>query len=140
MNLDEFRRRRIEQQFVLLLGRRRFEVTQDQDYLNVIACGSSVLLGYEWNKTPIPDDLFEKRVPKLVHYKINWKPWHYENILYGDLFWKYALRCIYSQSLKKISRNYTTAERMCDQRAYNELYRLAERQTINAEETILMNA
>lgn len=140
MNLAEFRRRDVLGEFVALLGKRRFDVTQDQDYLNVISYGSTVLVGLEWNKTPMPDDDFENKSPNLVHYKINWKPWHYDGVLYGEDFWEYALTCNYRRQLLKKSRSYTDAQRDRDRLAYENLYRLAERQTKDAASTILMNA
>lgn len=140
MNLAEFRHRDVLGQFVELLGKRRFDVTQDQDYLNVIAYGSTVLIGLEWNKTPIPDESFDDRSPLLVHYKINWKPWHYDGVLYGDDFWEYALKSKYRRQLLKESRDYTDEQRDRDSLAYNNLYKLAQSQIRDAASTVLMNA
>lgn len=141
MNLDGFRRMDIESRFVKLLSERRFDVTQDQDYLNVLCYKNSVLIDVEWNKTPFADEMFtEGRTPKLVHYKINWKPWHYDGVVYGDLFWKYAERNIYGRAIRKILRSYTPEERLRDSLAYKNLYSLAESETRAAIEEIPQNA
>lgn len=141
MNLDEFRRCDIENRFVKLLAERRFDVTQDQDYLNVLCYKNSVLIDFEWNKTPFADEMFtEGRIPKLVHYKINWKPWHYDGVVYGDLFWEYADRNIYKRTIRKILKKYTPEERLRDSLAYKNLYRLAESETQAAIEGIPQNA
>lgn len=141
MNLDGFRRMDIENRFVKLLSERRFDVTQDQDYLNVLCYKNSVLIDFEWNKTPFADGFFAAgRTPKLVHYKINWKPWHYDGVVYGDLFWNYADRNVYKKAIRKILRDYTPEERLRDSLAYKNLYRLAEAETIAAIEGIPQNA
>lgn len=133
INLKEFRRREIMNEFVALLQKRRFDVTQDQDYLNVIAYKNTVLLGLDWNKTPMPSTSFGNRVPKLVHYKINWKPWHYEGIMYGNLFWQYAIHTTYYKQLLKVLIKYTDADKERDNYSYKELYLLAERQAKDIE-------
>ena len=141
MNLDEFRRCNIENRFIKLLSERRFDVTQDQDYLNVLCYKNSVLIDFEWNKTPFADEMFvEGKTPKLVHYKINWKPWHYDGVVYGDLFWKYAERNNYYRIIKKILRKYTPEERLRDSLAYKNLYKLAEYETKVVIEGIPKNA
>lgn len=141
MNLNEFRRQNIESRFVKLLSERVYDVTQDQDYLNVLCYGKSVLLGLEWNKTPFADGMFwNGDVPKLIHYKINWKPWHYDGVVYGDLFWKYADRNVYRHTVHKILRKYTPEERLRDSVAYRNLYSLAERETEELEAKIAKNA
>jgi len=127
MNLKEFRRINIEKEFLKLLEKRKFEVTQDQDYLNVICYKKSVPIWLDWNKTPIENPLYNKNVtPKLVHYKINWKPWHYNGVMYGDLFWKYASKTPYNRRILKMLRNYSDEEKQRDVEAYNNLYNLAE--------------
>ena len=133
MNLDEIRKCDVKREFVRLIGKKRFEVTQDQDYLNVICYGKRVCVGLEWNKTPMPDAEFEGVVPKLVHYKINWKPWHYENVLYSDDFWKYAKKNVYYNDILRMFEEYTDEERERDGEAYINLYNLAIRECENAD-------
>lgn len=132
MNLAEMRRINIKQEFAELLGKRRFAVTQDQDYLNVICYGRSTPIDLEWNKTPIPDGSCVYVEPKLVHYKINWKPWHYEEVLYGDDFWRYAEGTPYLSAVKKALKNYTDEQRENDARAYIKLCNLAKNETRDA--------
>ncbi len=136
MNLAEFRRINIENEFIKILGKRRFTVAQDQDYLNVICYGKSVFVCYDWNKTPISNSEYsESATPKLIHYKINWKPWHYNNVMYGDLFWEYANRSPYRRHIAKIFRGYTDEERQRDADAYTNLAALAAKQTADPAET-----
>lgn len=123
MNLKEMRRASIEEGFVRLLERRKFRVTQDQDYLNVLCRGSVAYLGLEWNKTPIPSEL--TRPIRIVHYKINWKPWHYDGILYGQYFWDYAAKTPYLDEIRETKLSYTQSERDRDSAAYDNLVALA---------------
>lgn len=136
MNLKEFRRCDMLESFISLLGKRRFDVTQDQDYLNVLANGNMIVLGYDWNKTPIINQEYGNKIPNLVHYKINWKPWHYNNVLYGDLFWKYAFKTVYYLELQKMLRSYTDEEKARDSKAFDDLYDLAVKETKCAEEAL----
>ena len=136
MNLAEFRKRDVEGLFIDLLGKRRFDVTQDQDYLNVICYGSTVPIGIEWNKTPFINPAFDhSRAPKLVHYKINWKPWHYSGVMYEKLFWLYADKTVYRRKIRKIFENYSSSQKASDALAYKNLYLMAARQTLDATVT-----
>ena len=130
MNLKEFRRINIEKEFIKLLETRKFEVTQDQDYLNVICYKKTVPIWLDWNKTPIYNPTYSRTAtPKLVHYKINWKPWHYSGVMYGDYFWKYANRNPYRRRITKTFKNYSEEEKQRDSEAYKNLYMLAKELT-----------
>ena len=75
MNLAEFRKDNIEKKFFEMINRFRFRVTQDEDYLNVLCKGKTKILDLGWNKTAFKNDKFDDKNLKLIHYKINWKPW-----------------------------------------------------------------
>lgn len=124
MNLAELRRVRIERQFSELLGRVRYRVTQDQDYLNVLCRGRVRLIDTTWNRTACPSAGYGP-VPKLVHFKINWKPWHYEHVAFGDTFWTYAAETPYRDVLRGMLDAYTDAERARDAAQYEALCALA---------------
>ncbi len=128
MNLAEMRRMHIEELFADLLSKKTYSVAQDQDYLNVICYGRVRLLNILWNKTPMP--YADKNViPYIAHYKINFKPWKYDGIVYGELFWKYAERTPYYSSLLAAKDAYTDAEKARDSEQYYALERLAEKET-----------
>lgn len=128
MNLKEMRRMHIEEVFASLLEKKTYRVAQDQDYLNVICHGRVKMLNVLWNKTPMPYS--DKNViPYIVHYKINFKPWKYDDVVYGDLFWKYAEKSCYYSFLLDAKRNYTDKEKARDAEQYASLERLAEKET-----------
>ena len=124
MNLAEMRQVNIEKQFSELLALRTYRVAQDQDYLNVLCYKKTTLLNKKWNKTPLPTSN-PHVIPKIAHYKINFKPWKYDDVIYGELFWKYAEGTAYYDSLRKAKCAYTTEEKARDARQYEDLVALA---------------
>lgn len=128
MNLEQFRKQDVEGQFVKLLSRFKFAVTQDQDYLNVICKDKVAHFDLGWNKTPIESDFKEEDL-KIIHYKIAWKPWHYDNVLYGDYFWKYAKETEYYDIILNEKNNYSDIQKQKDADAYDRLVNLAIKDT-----------
>ncbi|MBO5897681.1 MAG: glycosyltransferase family 8 protein [Clostridia bacterium] len=137
MNLEKMRRVALEEQFVDILGRRTFRVTQDQDYLNVLCRGDYYMLDSGWNKTaweqvPLTSPL------NIVHYKINWKPWHYKGVRFEDEFWHYAEMTPYADMLYRMRESYTQAMKDNDQAQYDALVALALEDTAKARQGILI--
>jgi lipopolysaccharide biosynthesis glycosyltransferase len=124
MNLAEMRRINIEKQFASLLGKRTFRVAQDQDYLNVLCYRKSIIIDKKWNKTPMPYSN-PRKIPRIAHYKINYKPWKYDDVVYGDLFWSYAEKTRFYGELLEAKNAYTAAEKARDQAQYDALVALA---------------
>jgi len=124
MNLAEMRRINIEERFSELLAQRTFRVAQDQDYLNVLCYGRSVLINKKWNKTPMPYSN-PKKTPRIAHYKINYKPWKYDDVIYGNIFWDYAKKTRFYNDLLKEKESYTEAEMQRDSMQYEALVALA---------------
>ena len=123
MNLDVMRREGLKEQFAALLEKVTYRVAQDQDYLNVICYGKTVILNKTWNRTPMPyADLAE--IPKIAHYKINFKPWKFDGIPYGEYFWKYAKNTDHYEELLDGKNNYSEENKLRDQKQYEALVRL----------------
>lgn len=84
-----------------LAASRKWEV-HDQDVLNYLSEGKTLLLPYHWNYMPMPFSEYlpkclsdeyndAKQTPKIIHYAV--KPWNcYGYIDNFELFWKYATR------------------------------------------------
>ena len=124
MNLKRFRSERILERFVDLLARRRFPVTQDQDYLNVLCHGSVAYVPYTYNTSPLATELCDP--PAIVHYKLDRKPWHYEGIHFDECFWKYAARTPYHDMLLAMRDAHGEEAQRRDREGYLSLVRLAE--------------
>ena len=137
MNLEKMRRTSLEEQFVALLSRRTFRVTQDQDYLNVLCRGDTVLLDDSWNKTAW-EQVAVTSPPSIIHYKINWKPWHYEGVRFEEDFWHYADKTPYAAMLYKMRDTYSQAQKDNDQLQYQQLVELALSDTAKARQGILV--
>lgn len=137
MNLEKMRRVALEEQFVELLGRRTFRVTQDQDYLNVLCRGDVLLLDTGWNKTAWEQVSLSTQL-NIIHFKINWKPWHYKGVRFEDKFWKYAEMTPYAAMLYRMRDNYSQAQIDNDQLQYDNLVEQALSDTAKAREGILV--
>ena len=128
MNLAEMRKIHIEEVFASLLSIKTYSVAQDQDYLNVICYGRIKYLNPLWNKTPMPYS-DPNLTPYIAHYKINFKPWKYDGIVYGDLFWQNAKSTPYYAELLKAKSSYTEREKAIDADQYASLEKLAQKET-----------
>ena len=128
MNLEEMRKFHIEERFAEILLERTFSVAQDQDYLNVLCKDRIAYISKWWNKTPMPDS-DESRTPHIVHYKINFKPWRYDNIPYAKYFWEYVEKTKYYDYFKNVKENYTDNEKQRDAMQYDNLVKLAVEET-----------
>ena len=111
MNLKAFREYGFYKKFCSLLKKYKFHVAQDQDYLNVICKDKVCYLGAEWNKMPIENSA---QTPKLIHYNLTMKPWHYENVLYKESFWQYARKTEFYQRILNDLAAYSQEKRDAD--------------------------
>ncbi|MBQ1972119.1 MAG: glycosyltransferase family 8 protein [Treponema sp.] len=125
MNLDGFRKENIEEKFFDMLQKYTFRVTQDEDYLNVLCKGKVKLFHLGWNKTAFKNDKFNDKDLKLIHYKIHWKPWHYDGVLYENHFWDYAKQTSFYEEILNKKLTYTDEEKRRDAIAYERLKQMA---------------
>ncbi|MBE6573707.1 MAG: glycosyltransferase family 8 protein [Ruminococcaceae bacterium] len=89
INLNEFRRCRIEQRFVELITKYDFDLLDpDQAYLNYLCRDRIYLLENGWNKEPM--SLPCEGDKNIVHYALYKKPWQYDDVIDGEYFWLYA--------------------------------------------------
>ena len=127
MNLDELRKLKFLEKFLYLLDKIKFSVAQDQDYLNRICKGRVRLIEENWNLMPVTLKSEEKdRDIKLIHYNFANKPWRSDEILYKDLFWKYAKETEVYDEIKQIKDNYTEEQKRGDIEINENLLKLAK--------------
>ncbi len=110
MNLELMREEKLFYKFIEMSKRRKFPVAQDQDFLNVLCYSKVGYLDKSWNKIAMYEDSFMGE-PKIVHYKLSYKPWHYKNVMYEDLFWKYAKNTPYYEKMIYERDNYNGQEK-----------------------------
>lgn len=128
MNLDELRRFDFQEKFLYLLGTVKFSVAQDQDYLNRLCKGRVKLISKVWDRMPIPTDEIKIEDIKLVHFNFACKPWHFEDVLYNEFFWKYARKTEYYNKIQAIKENYTEEQRFNDRETDRNLRALAQKE------------
>ena len=129
INLKLFRKEKVEEQFLRLISKFKFTVTQDEDYLNVICKDRVLFFDRGWNLSP-EVELEEEKI-RLVHYKMANKPWHYDDVRYGDYFWKYAVKTDFYQALKFTKDNYSAKDKEYDIKVYNNLVQMAKEDMLN---------
>lgn len=123
MDLKGLREFALEEKFLRKLVEVTYAVAQDQDYLNVLLKGRILVLDQKWNLTASRET--ECDDPKIVHFKLNFRPWHYRGIVYEDRFWQYAKRSDYYEFLKDHYENYSFADRLNDKFVMERLAEMA---------------
>jgi lipopolysaccharide biosynthesis glycosyltransferase len=105
----------------------KFEVAPDQDYLNFLCKDKVKYAEIGWNKTPFPDKPFNDEDLKLIHYKLNFKPWHYDGVKYEKYFWQYAKKSSFYLDLLVMREQFTEIDKEADQKAFVALQNTAAR-------------
>lgn len=106
MNLDEYRKQKIQERFVYLLIKYNFETAApDQDYLNVLCKNKVLYLDKGWDKMST-DENFDGKL-NLIHYNNFRKPWYYDDVPYEKYFWEYAKKTSFYEDILKIKANFT---------------------------------
>lgn len=133
MNLAAMREYGFEGRFADLLSAVKFDVAQDQDYLNALCRKRRTVIGSEWNAMP---GFFCGDAPKLVHYNLDSKPWHKDGIDFADVFWHYSDRAAFAAEIREIRKRYCHQASAAAQTAA--LIDLAEAQGMQDEENRLI--
>lgn len=129
MNLHQLRKFKFQEKFLYLLDKIKFSVAQDQDYLNRLCKGRVTFLERTWNRMPIEDPRIKPEEVRLVHYNLEFKPWHFEDILYKEFFWMYAQETEYFEQIQEIRESYTEEDRFRDAQNHEKLRKLAKRES-----------
>lgn len=105
LNLERLRQTKFSSHFLTLMNNYHFQlIAPDQDYLNAICHNELLLLENKWNyQTEYPLAVDN---PVVIHYNLFGKPWCYDDVSYGDLFWQYAANSPFLTDLKKIKAEY----------------------------------
>jgi len=128
MNLKALRGIDFERRFFDIMSKITFEVAQDQDYFNVLCKGHVMFIPIKWNKTPRPDGYIPLEEIKLVHYNLAYRPWRYDGVHYGELFWKHARKTPVYEKLLEMKRAFTEENAAYDRQWMTNLVKLARKQ------------
>lgn len=126
MNLKALREYKFQEKFLYMLEKIKFEVAQDQDYLNRLCKGRVKLLGFEWNRMPAMGEQEGER--NIIHYNLGCKPWYFDNVLYQEYFWKYAEKTEFYTEIRGMKNNYTEADKEKDDANSSKLIELAQKE------------
>ena len=129
INCRRFRRRKVLDAFVRLLGEYDFRVTQDEDYLNLICKDHVRFLPQSWNTEIFGIIENKKEDCNILHYIMTSKPWHYADCRWGDVFWKYAQKTEVYGEIRAILDAYTDEQRAADEESCRRLMALAIAET-----------
>ena len=127
MNLKELRDYKFEEKFIYMLEKIKFEVAQDQDYLNRLCKGRVKILDYSWNRMPVMGKTEEKI--NLIHYNLGAKPWYFDNVVYQEYFWEYAKKTEFYNEIKELGTKYTDEDKEKDDSNSLKLMELAKKET-----------
>ena len=116
MNLKELRERNLDGHFLELLGKYHFDcIAPDQDYLNALCSDKIYYLDEKWDAMPN-----ESKPPlentAIMHYNLFSKPWCYDGIQYGDIFWEYAKESEYLENIKDFKNSYSDEQKASDEK------------------------
>ena len=129
MNLEELRKFKFQEKFMYSLETIKFQVAQDQDYLNRLCKGRVKMIDNNWNKMPIANSDTKIEDIKLIHYNLAYKPWHFEDILYKEIFWKCAQKTEYFDEIQYIKSNYPKEQIKKDLEKDQQLKKLAQKES-----------
>lgn len=129
MNLEELREIEFQEKFLYLLSTVKFAVAQDQDYLNRICKGRVKIIDSGWDAMPMEPLRMPDEDLKIIHFNLGAKPWHHDNVLYDQYFWKYAEQTDFLEKIKQEKANYTDEDRFNDEATTNNLIALAKKET-----------
>lgn len=127
MNLKELRDYKFEEKFIYMLEKIKFEVAQDQDYLNRLCKGRVKILDYSWNRMPVMGKT-EGKI-NLIHYNLGAKPWYFDNVVYQEYFWEYAKKTEFYNEIKELGTKYTDEDKERDDSNSLKLMELAKKET-----------
>ena len=124
MNLKALRALDFFKTFYGILSSYDFVVAPDQDCLNLICEGKTYFYDGVWNKMPTAGQAEQE--PKLVHYNLCMKPWHYDGLAYADYFWEVAKKTAFYEEILAKKSAFTKAHAEKDSRDGKNLLTLAK--------------
>lgn len=121
IDFEKFRKEEFCEHFLYLLNKYDFDtVAPDQDYLNAMCAGRVKYLDAAWNAMPTPDH-HPMKSPKIVHYNLFFKPWHYDGTDYEELFWEYAKHSAFFKAIEKEKRSFSKKNVKGDEERFEQM-------------------
>ncbi len=134
MNLKQFREIDFYGKFNAILRSYDFRVAPDQDCLNLICKDKVYYYDAGWNLMPILGEA--EHTPKLIHYNLTMKPWHYDGVLYEEYFWEFAKQTEFMDAILKDKAAFTPEMAQRDVEGGKKLVELAKAESNNPDNFI----
>ena len=126
MDLKKMRECDFEGHFLNLLSTYHFDsIAPDQDYINAMANGKILYLDESWDAMP-NDARPPLEKTNLIHYNLFSKPWCYDGVQYGDVFWQYAADSGFFDEIKAYKAAYTDEKKNADSKCLELLVKRGE--------------
>lgn len=136
INCEAFRSHLLLYRFLNVLGEYDFVVTQDEDYLNLIAKDRVLFLDQRWNTEVFGEIPYPVEEAHVLHFIMFNKPWHYPECPCGEIYFRYAAETPVYETLLRERDAYSAEERKRDMLSYERLLTLAKREA-NSEDNYL---
>ncbi len=131
LNLKKLRELNFFQTFYGILSSYDFIVAPDQDCLNLICKDKVCYYPATWNRMPTASDGETDPNPKLIHYNLSMKPWHYDGVLYEEFFWDYAKQTPFYETILEMKKSFTPKQMAYDEEGAKKLLKLAASEAEN---------
>ena len=137
INLDMFRKNRIEEKFIQLITEYDFDLLDpDQAYLNYLCEGKIYELSKAWNHEPMPFPGPCEGEKHIVHYALYKKPWEYSDVTDGEFFWRYAEKSPFYEEILRRKAAFGDKERAMREAAATEILEHADK-IVASDETFV---
>ena len=125
INCEQFRLHFVLDKFIDYLHYYNFVVTQDEDYLNLICKDHVYWLDQRWNTETFGEIPYPVGQAQMIHYIMTNKPWHYDDCLFGDQFWRYAEQTEVYDEVLAVKQAYSEENKKRDEVSGENLVKLA---------------
>ena len=133
-DMKALREHHFAEKFLYLFKKYNFgNVDPDQSYINAILKNKKLLIDNRWNATVSKDNKLIDN-PRIIHFNLFKKPWHYDNVAGEKYFWEYAKKTPYYEEIKSIKDNYTLEDKKKDDECLNSMIRRC-REIVNDDVT-----
>ena len=134
MNLTALRAIRFNEKFCSVLRSYHFVVAPDQDVLNLICKDKVFYYETAWNTMPFARK--NNQTPKLIHYNLYRKPWHYDGVDFEEYFWAFAAKTAFFDKIQQEKKNFTPEMAQKDLADSQKLLVLAQAEADNPDNFI----
>lgn len=110
-DMKQFRNKKFVDKFFYLMNKYHFDnIDPDQAYMNEICEDKIYYLSKEWDSMP-NESIPKFKNPKIIHYNLFFKPWHFADVQYGEYFWKVAKMTNFYDQLRQELASFTDEDR-----------------------------